>query len=117
MSDGDVCLNGKVLATGRRRDPVELEAVIAEARRTIGEELQRFAENTLEYVRREAELTFAPLVLPADAHRLQRAATSSSSSGATTTRRTCGPSGPTSPSTSPSSSASTAGPTPCSSSA
>jgi uncharacterized membrane-anchored protein len=64
IDDGDICVNGKIVATGRRRDTVELEAVIAEARRTIGEELQRFAENTLEYVRREAELTFAPLVLP-----------------------------------------------------
>ena len=35
-----------------------------EARAGIGHELQRFAENTLEYVRREAELVFAPLVLP-----------------------------------------------------
>ena len=62
--DGDILVNGKVVATGRRRDTEELQAVIEEARRTIGEELQRFAENTLEYVRREAELTFAPLVLP-----------------------------------------------------
>jgi uncharacterized membrane-anchored protein len=64
ITDGDICVNGKIVAAGRRRDIEELEAVIEEARRTIGEELQRFAENTLEYVRREAELTFAPLVLP-----------------------------------------------------
>ena len=35
-----------------------------EARAGIGHELQRFAENTLEYVRREAELMFAPVDLP-----------------------------------------------------
>ena len=35
-----------------------------EARAGIGHELQRFAENTLEYVQREAELVFAPIVLP-----------------------------------------------------
>jgi uncharacterized membrane-anchored protein len=35
-----------------------------EARAGIGHELQRFAENTLEYVKREAELVFAPIVLP-----------------------------------------------------
>jgi uncharacterized membrane-anchored protein len=62
--EGEILDGGKVLAAGRRRGVEEMEAVIAEARRTIGEELQRFAENTLEYVRREAELTFSPLVLP-----------------------------------------------------
>jgi uncharacterized membrane-anchored protein len=35
-----------------------------EARAGIGHELQRFAENTLEYVQREAELVFAPITLP-----------------------------------------------------
>ena len=34
------------------------------ARVSIGEELQRFAENTLEYIRREADLTFEPVTLP-----------------------------------------------------
>lgn len=62
--DGDVLVNGKVVAHGRARTVDDLEAVIEEARRNIGEELQRFAENTLEYVREEAELTFSPLVLP-----------------------------------------------------
>ncbi len=63
--DGDRILRGDdEIAVGRRRTVEDLEAVIAEARRTIGEELQRFAENTLEYVRHEAELTFAPLDLP-----------------------------------------------------
>ena len=64
IDEGDILCNGKVVATGRRRTAEDLEAIIAEARRNIGEELQRFAENTLEYVRREAELTFEPLVLP-----------------------------------------------------
>ncbi len=35
-----------------------------EARRTIGTELRSFAHNTLEYIEKEAELTFAPLDLP-----------------------------------------------------
>jgi uncharacterized membrane-anchored protein len=64
IDDGDVMCNGKVVAKGRRRTTEDLEAIIEEARRNIGEELQLFAENTLEYVRREAELTFSPLVLP-----------------------------------------------------
>ena len=31
---------------------------------TIGTELERFAENTLEYIQKEARLTFEPLTLP-----------------------------------------------------
>ena len=42
----------------------EIERRMEEARGGIGTELQRFAENTLEYVKREADLVFAPLVLP-----------------------------------------------------
>src|SRR5205823_10722687 len=34
------------------------------ARAAIGTELERFAENTLEYIRKEARLTFEPLTLP-----------------------------------------------------
>ena len=64
IADEDICVEGEVVASGYRRTTEDLEAVIAAARRTIGEELQRFAENTLEYVRHEAELTFAPLELP-----------------------------------------------------
>jgi uncharacterized membrane-anchored protein len=64
IDEADVLVNGKVVASGRRRTTEDLEAIIEEARRNIGEELQRFAQNTLEYVQREAELTFSPLVLP-----------------------------------------------------
>ena len=35
-----------------------------DARATIGTELERFAENTLEYIQKEARLTFEPLTLP-----------------------------------------------------
>ena len=42
----------------------EITRRMEEARAGIGHELQRFAENTLEYVKREAELVFAPIVLP-----------------------------------------------------
>ncbi|MET0739096.1 MAG: putative cytokinetic ring protein SteA [Acidimicrobiales bacterium] len=64
VAEGDICVGGGIVASGNRRTREDLEAVIDEAKRTIGAELQRFAENTLEYVRREAELTFAPLKLP-----------------------------------------------------
>ena len=42
----------------------EIEAAMEDARAAIGGELERFADNTLEYVRREARLTFEPLTLP-----------------------------------------------------
>ena len=42
----------------------EINARMEEARQNIGVELRGFAQNTLEYVEKEAELTFEPLVLP-----------------------------------------------------
>ena len=62
--DGEVRRNGAVLATGTVRSREDIEAAMEEARASIGTELERFAENTLEYVRREANLTFEPLQLP-----------------------------------------------------
>jgi uncharacterized membrane-anchored protein len=63
--DGGVVLAlGEELATGHVLGVDEIERRMDEARAGIGHELQRFAENTLEYVRREAELVFAPVVLP-----------------------------------------------------
>src|SRR5262245_40334166 len=64
IEDNQVKRGNTVLASGHRCTVDGLEATIAEARRTIGEELERFAVNTLEYVREEAKLTFEPLVLP-----------------------------------------------------
>ena len=52
------------LGTGHVLGEDEIERRMAEARAGIGPELQRFAENTLEYVRREADLVFAPVELP-----------------------------------------------------
>jgi uncharacterized membrane-anchored protein len=42
----------------------DIETAMEDARAAIGTELERFADNTLEYVRREARLTFEPLALP-----------------------------------------------------
>lgn len=64
IDGGDLLVDGEVVASGLRCTTEGLEEVVDEAKRTIGAELQRFAENTLEYVRHEAELTFAPLQLP-----------------------------------------------------
>lgn len=59
-----VLTRGDVVATGTLLDADGIEAAMEEARSRIGVELERFAENTLEYVRQEAQLTFLPLVLP-----------------------------------------------------
>lgn len=64
LVDGEVRRDGTVLATGTVRTRADIEAAMEAARASIGTELERFAENTLEYVRREANLTFDPLQLP-----------------------------------------------------
>jgi uncharacterized membrane-anchored protein len=54
---GDQVLAGdKVLASGTRQSMQDLEARIDEARRSMGEELERFAENTLSYLTKERHL-------------------------------------------------------------
>jgi uncharacterized membrane-anchored protein len=54
--DGGRVSAGAWEAEGERQSLESLEAAIATARATMGEELQRFAENTLEYLRRERHL-------------------------------------------------------------
>ncbi len=63
--DGGVLLaeDGE-LGSGHVLGEDEIQRRMEDARTGIGHELPRFAENTLEYVKREAELVFAPLVLP-----------------------------------------------------
>lgn len=56
--------DGTAVGSGHRQSVEDLEVIIAEARRNIGEELEQFAVNTLEYVKEEAQLTFTPLQLP-----------------------------------------------------
>ena len=62
--DGEISCNGVVVAKGTVRSEEEIEAAMEVARSAIGVELERFADNTLEYIRREAQLTFEPIVLP-----------------------------------------------------
>src|SRR5215213_2722470 len=63
--DGDtVRARNEVVATGTVLDAPAIEGAMEEARSRIGVELERFAENTLEYVRQEAQLTFLPLRIP-----------------------------------------------------
>jgi uncharacterized membrane-anchored protein len=62
--DGELRRDGRVVAKGTPLDKAGIVAAMDAARAAIGDELRRFAVNTLEYVDREAELTFMPLELP-----------------------------------------------------
>jgi len=72
LQDGDVLRiegdevwrGGELLAHGVRQTDVSVHQAMKAAQRAIGEELERFAVNTLEYIQAEAKLTFAPLDLP-----------------------------------------------------
>lgn len=63
--DGDeVWHDGRVVAKGVRLSEHDVRQRMQAARHSIGEELERFAVNTLEYIREEARLIFEPLALP-----------------------------------------------------
>jgi uncharacterized membrane-anchored protein len=64
LSDGSLRCNGSELAFGTVLHEEEIQRRMEDARDGIGHELQRFAVNTLEYVEREADLVFKPLVPP-----------------------------------------------------
>jgi uncharacterized membrane-anchored protein len=56
--------NGERIASGELLSAADIDERTEIARQHIGPELRSFAQNTLEYIDKEAELTFAPLVLP-----------------------------------------------------
>jgi uncharacterized membrane-anchored protein len=64
VRDGALWRGDKCLGRGTVLTLDDIEARMATARQAIGHELRRFARNTLEYVEREAELTFETLELP-----------------------------------------------------
>jgi uncharacterized membrane-anchored protein len=64
IEDADVIVEGAVVGKGSRQSLQSLEREYERARVSMGEELQRFAENTLEYVRRERHLVIDPLPMP-----------------------------------------------------
>lgn len=64
IDDGTLLVDGEVVATGRVLSIEDVEALMEEARDSIGDELERFAVNTLEYIEKEARLLFLPLVVP-----------------------------------------------------
>jgi uncharacterized membrane-anchored protein len=63
--DGERILAGdELLATGRRQSEAELERAIEETRGRVGEQLELFAANTLEYLRNERHLAVDEPELP-----------------------------------------------------
>ncbi len=64
VDGGEVWVGDRRVATGRRREAAEVEAAMEAAKANIGAELERFAANTLEYIRTEAHGTFEPVRLP-----------------------------------------------------
>ncbi|HUV10079.1 MAG TPA: putative cytokinetic ring protein SteA [Acidimicrobiia bacterium] len=61
---GEIWRDDMVCAQGTLLNAAVVEQSMEAARANIGAELERFAENTLEYMREEARITFDPLVLP-----------------------------------------------------
>ena len=64
IEDGRLLVEGEEVGLGHPLVEEEIERRMQDAREGIGHELQRFAENTLEYVKQEADLVFAPIVPP-----------------------------------------------------
>jgi len=60
----DVWKGEELIGAGQRQDADDLARRVVRAREDMGAELEAFAINTLEWIRREAHLTFEPLVLP-----------------------------------------------------
>jgi uncharacterized membrane-anchored protein len=64
IDKGEIWLGGELVGKGLVLTRDEVESRMEAARAAIGVELERFAENTLEYIRREARDAFEPVELP-----------------------------------------------------
>ena len=64
VHDNALWRGDNIVAVGKQMSVVEIEQRMDHANEGIGVELRNFARNTLEYIEREAEVTFAPLTLP-----------------------------------------------------
>ena len=64
IDGGRLVADGATVAHGRQLDQEDVEALMEQARDSIGNELERFAVNTLEYVEKEARLLFEPIDIP-----------------------------------------------------
>ncbi|HKA94575.1 MAG TPA: putative cytokinetic ring protein SteA [Acidimicrobiia bacterium] len=64
IDGGEIRRGDELIATGELLNAEGIQAAMDAARVAIGGELERFAVNTLEYIQREAKLTFEPIELP-----------------------------------------------------
>jgi uncharacterized membrane-anchored protein len=64
VESGEVWRADDLITTGHPLTAEEVQTAMDAARASIGGELERFAVNTLEYIQREAKLTFEPVELP-----------------------------------------------------
>ena len=62
--DGTLVVDGVEVATGSVLDVRDVVELMEGARDSIGNELERFAVNTLEYIEKEARLLFEPILVP-----------------------------------------------------
>ncbi len=62
--DGALVVDGVEVAAGAVLDESDVLERMESARDSIGNELERFAVNTLEYIEKEARLLFEPIVVP-----------------------------------------------------
>lgn len=61
---GDLFVDGELLVSGRRLSAEDLTGQLESARSHLGDELEKFAENTLEYLRREHSFLTTATDLP-----------------------------------------------------
>ncbi len=64
IDDGRLLVDGEEVASGTVMGYSDVLDAMELARDSIGDELERFAVNTLEYIEKEARLVFDPLVIP-----------------------------------------------------
>ena len=64
IEGGDVIVGGAVVASGQRQSVESLGDSIEIAKKNMGPELERFAENTVEYVRNEIALLTGDITIP-----------------------------------------------------
>jgi uncharacterized membrane-anchored protein len=64
LDGGTVCADGATLATATRLDNAAVQAAMTSARAGLSDQLEAFAANTMDYLRRERELLFDGVGVP-----------------------------------------------------